>query len=355
MENDKKNNEVFMQRAVGASLRISFIALLFILSYWVLKPFLAPVLWGVIFAVGIYPIHQKLSKWFGNREKLAAIVISLIGVAIIVVPIVMFTNSTVDSVSKTVEGIHSGTFKISPPDESVKDWALIGNKVHELWTEAANNLTLLIKKYETQLRELAPKLTSMIAGMVGSILMFIISIVIAGALLLFAKPGKVLADKIFRTFVGEKGNDFTILSISTIRSVVQGVIGIAAIQTIFLSIGLFLIGMPAAGVFSIIILILAIVQLPPTLVMIPLIIYAFSYAGTTPAIIFAVWSIFWSLADTFLKPLMLGKGVDVPMLVILLGAIGGMILGGPVGLFVGSVVLALSYKILMAMLEDSDA
>ncbi|TRX62382.1 AI-2E family transporter [Carboxylicivirga sp. M1479] len=354
MDNEKKTDETFMQRAVGASLRISFIALLFVMSFWILKPFLAPVLWGIIFAVGIYPLHQKMSKWFGHKEKLAATMITVIGITIIVVPIVLFASSTVESVSYTVESIQDGSLKVSPPQESVKEWPLIGDKVHALWTDAANNLTNLLKKFEPQLRTMIPKLTSAVAGLAGSVLMFIISLVIAGTLLLFAEPGKILANKIFRTLVGENGNNFTELSIATVRSVVQGVIGIAAIQTVFLSIGFFMIDLPAAGVFSIVVLILAIVQLPPTIIVLPLIIYVFSYAGTTPAIVFAVWSIFWSIADTFLKPLMLGKGVDVPMLVILLGAIGGMILGGPVGLFVGSVVLALSYKILMAMLDSSE-
>ena len=355
MKDDNKTDEAYKQRTISAALRFSFIALLFILSYLILKPFIAPVLWGVIVAVGIYPLHLKLTKLLRNKAKLSAIILSLIGVAVIVIPIVIFSNSTVDSVREVVKAVQDGTLKVNPPKDSVKDWLFFGDEVHALWTQAADNLTGLIKKYAPQLRGIAPSLTSMVASLVGSILMFIISIVIAGTLLLFAKPGKVVADKIFRTFVGDKGHDFTLLSMATIRSVVQGVIGIAAIQTVFLSIGLFLIDMPAAGVFSIILLILAIVQMPLLLVTLPLIAYAFSYAGTTPAILFAVWMVFWSAADTFLKPMMLGKGVDVPMLVILLGAIGGMILGGPVGLFVGSVVLALAYKILMAMLDETEA
>ncbi len=169
---------------------------------------------------------------------------------------------------------------------------------------------------------------------------------------MFAESGKIASDKIFKVLVGEKGNNFSDLSVATIRSVVQGVIGIAVIQTVFLSLGMYLVDMPAAGVFSIIVLLVAIMQLPPALIMIPIIIYVFSYADTTPAIIFAIWSIAWSAADSFLKPMFLGKGVDIPMLVVLLGSIGGMMLAGPVGLFVGSVILALAYKIFIAMLED---
>lgn len=349
---ENQTNEAFMERSVGAALRISFIALLFLGSFWILKPFLAPVIWGIIFAVGIYPMHVWLSKVFGNRNKLSAILIGIIGVAIIVIPVVLFASSTVDNVSDTMEAINEGTFKVAPPNPSVADWPLIGEKIFEAWSLAADNMTAAIEKYDEEIRQLAPKVTSAISGLIGSVFLFIIAIIISASLLLVAEPGKKMAIKIFKTLAGEKGNDFTELSILTIRSVVQGVVGIAIIQTTFLSIGMFVMHVPAAGILSIVVLILAIIQLPPSLLMIPVIIYVFSYAGTTPAIIFTVWSIFWSVADSFLKPMLLGKGVDVPMLVILLGAIGGMLLAGPVGLFVGSVVLALGYKIFMALLID---
>jgi predicted PurR-regulated permease PerM len=235
----------------------------------------------------------------------------------------------------------------------VKDWPFIGEKTYEFWSSANKNLTSTLQKYQPQLKELAPKLTKAVASAAGSIFLFIIALIIAGALLLVAEPGEKAANQIFRTFIGERGEDLTGLSIATIRSVVAGVIGIAVIQTLFISIGMFVIHMPAAGIIAIVVLIVTIVQLPPILVMIPVIIYVFSFADPVPAIIFTVWTILWSLADMFLKPMFLGKGVDVPMLVILLGAIGGMMMGGPVGLFVGSVGLALAYKILMAMLKDS--
>jgi len=349
---EKDNNEAAINRAVNTALRISFIALLIILSFWILKPFLAPVAWGIIFAIGIFPLHKKLSKLLGNKDKVSATIIGILGVALVVVPVVLFANSTIDGVHDAYEAVEAGTFKIDPPNESVADWPIIGEKAYEAWSLASENLTALILKYEAQLRGVVPKITSAVGGLVSTVLLFIISIVIASSLLLFAEPGKAAANKVFATLIGEKGKEFTELSMLTIRSVVQGVIGIAVIQTFFLSIGMFFMGIPATGIISIIVLIVAIIQLPPTLVMLPVIIYAFSMGGTTAAIIFTIWSIFWSLADTFLKPMLLGKGVDVPMLVILLGAIGGMLLSGPVGLFVGAVVLALTYKIFDSLVKE---
>ncbi len=352
MEDFKENKEAFMDRAVGASVRIGFVLILFVLSYWILKPFIAPLVWGVVFAVGIYPLHRKLSGLLGGKQKLSATIIVLFGLAIIIVPVVMFATSTVDGISDVVNSAQEGTLEIPPPNESVKDWPVIGNKTHELWSQANSNLNGFILKYNEQFMAVLSKISSAIMGGIGSIFLFILAMIISGVLLLQAESGKKASEKVFNVLVGNRGEELTNLSMLTIRSVVQGVIGIAVIQTLFLSIGMFAIKLPAAGILSIIVLIVAIVQLPPILVMLPIIIYVFSFANTTPAIIFTVWAIFWSAADTFLKPMMLGKGVDVPMLVVLLGAIGGMMLGGPVGLFVGAVVLALTYKIFDAMLNE---
>jgi predicted PurR-regulated permease PerM len=140
-----------------------------------------------------------------------------------------------------------------------------------------------------------------------------------------------------------------------VRSVAQGVVGIAVIQALLAGMGLLAIGMPAAGLWALLVLILAVVQLPPLLVLGPIIVYVFSYADTLPAIIFTVWSLLVSASDGILKPMLLGRGVAVPMLVILIGAIGGMLLSGIIGLFVGAVILALGYKLFIAWLhEDVD-
>jgi len=346
------SDDAYMNRSVGAAMRIGFVALLFILSFVILKPFISPIVWGIIIAVAIFPLHKKFARLLGNRAKLSAWLISLIGISIILVPSIMLTSSAVESVRKTVDAIEDQTLEVPPPDEKVKEWPIIGEKTYAFWSSANKSLTSTLQKYKPQLAVLAPKLTKAITSFAGSILLFIISLIIAGVLLLVAKQGEKTANQIFKTFVGEKSEELTGLSIETIRSVVAGVIGIALIQSFFLSLGMIVIHVPAAGIIAIGVLIVTIIQLPPLLVMLPIIIYVFSFADTVPAVIFTVWTIFWSLADMFLKPMLLGKGVDVPMLVILLGAIGGMVVAGPVGLFVGSVVLALAYKIFLAMLKD---
>jgi predicted PurR-regulated permease PerM len=171
-------------------------------------------------------------------------------------------------------------------------------------------------------------------------------------LLLKSESGEKTTRKIFKYLIGRDGEDFTAIAISTIRSVVQGVLGVAIIQSVAAGIVMLIFDIPAAGLWALLVLFLAIIQLPPLIILLPVGIYGFSFMDTTPAVIFLILSIVISGSDAFLKPLFLGRGVDVPMLTILLGAIGGMMLMGIMGLFVGAVILALAYKIFQALLKD---
>ena len=169
-----------------------------------------------------------------------------------------------------------------------------------------------------------------------------------------AEGGRKAANAVFKTIIGTDGEQFVNLSKGTIKGVVQGVLGTAVIQTIFLGIGMYAVGLPGAGIWTVLILVVCIVQLPPTLIVLPVIIYVFSVESTLVASVFGVWSIIWSASDNVIKPLLMGRGADVPMLVILLGSIGGMIAFGIIGLFIGSVVLAITYKIIVALGNRSE-
>ena len=346
------NTEDYFNRNIYSALRIGFIALLLVWSFQIIKPFIMPVLWGIIIAVAVYPLFIKLSKMLGNRTKFASILITLIALAILIVPSVLFIESTIIGIQNIASKMQDGTLSIHTPDKSVADWPIIGNKIYDIWLLGSQNIESLITKFSPQLQEFAPKLLSMASSFGSTILLFVISIIISGALLTKADSAEKAAKSIFNTLIGSKGKGFVELSVSIIRSVVQGVLGVAVIQSVMAGVGVWAIGIPAPGLWALIILFLAILQLPPLLILGPLAIYVFSFADTTPAVIFLIWSIIVSASDAFLKPILLGRGVDVPMLAILLGAIGGMMMSGIIGLFVGSVVLALSYKVFQALLVD---
>jgi len=347
-----KDNESHYNRSIYTALRLGFIALLMVWSFEIVKPFIMPVLWGIIIAVAIYPLFMKLSSLLGNRKKLSSIIITVITLAILIIPSVLFIDSTIEGAQKISSQMQAGELLIPEPDKAVAEWPLIGNEIYDIWLLGSKSVESLISKFAPQLKEFAPKVLSLATGFSSTIFLFIISIIIAGALLTKADASEKAAKSVFNTLIGQKGEGFVQLSVSIIRSVVQGVLGVAIIQSLLGGIGIWAIGIPAPGLWALIILFLAILQLPPLLILAPFAIYVFSIADTTPAIVFLIWSIIISVSDAFLKPLLLGRGVDVPMLAILLGAIGGMMMSGIIGLFVGAVVLALSYKVFQALLVD---
>ena len=238
------------------------------------------------------------------------------------------------------------------PPENVVTWPVIGEPLDDIWRLTSENIGAAVKLIEPQLKEYGPKILSMVAGLGLALIQFLISLIIAAALLANAESCKRTAHAIFRRLAGEQGEEFANISAATIRSVVQGVLGVAIIQSVLAGIGLIAVDVPGAGIWALFVLFLAVIQLPPLLVLGPIIFYVFSYSETTPAIIFMIWCVLVAVSDSFLKPLFLGRGMDVPMLVILLGAIGGMMLSGLIGLFVGSVVLSLGYKVFQAWFMD---
>ena len=244
---------------------------------------------------------------------------------------------------------------VSPPSEKVAEWPLVGKRVYAVWSDAATNLEDTLKKYPQQIKGFSSWLLKTVAGTTMGILGFVASLIIAGVFMLSAQPAAVAFRSIGHRLGGEKTADFVDLAIATVRSVAKGVLGVAFIQALLAAIGLVVMDVPGAGIWAGIVLLLAIMQLPPILVLGPVAIWVFSTADAVPATLFLVYSIFVSFSDAALKPLLLGRGVDVPMLVILLGAIGGMISSGIIGLFIGSIILSLGYKLFMFWLNPEQA
>jgi predicted PurR-regulated permease PerM len=312
--------------------------------------------WGLIIAVALYPLHLSLSEKLGGRDKWSRIILVLIGLAIIIVPTWLLAESTIDGLRFVTTELEDGSVTIPPPSDNVADWPVIGERVHAVWSDASVNLEETLSHFQPQLQALGQTLVGLAGGAAGGVFQFIFATIIAGVLLGQGVGGYDVTRNIANSLTGsESGEKLTNLSILTIRSVVKGVLGVAVIQTILAAIGLVAIGMPAAGLFAGVVLVLAIVQLPPILILGPIAFWYFSVADGLPATIFLVYAIIVSVSDAFLKPMLLGRGVETPMLVILIGAIGGAITQGIVGLFVGSVVLALGYELFIAwMAPDSE-
>ena len=234
----------------------------------------------------------------------------------------------------------------------IRDWPVIGAPVYKSWAQASSNLQGTLHKFAPQLKTAGMALLSTAGGSIKEIFMFIISLAIAGALLATAEKGTRVMARILTRFAGDKGDEILNLATATIRGVMQGVIGMAVIQAILAVTGMLLVGVPAAGLWAVLVMILAIIQLPPILVLGPIAAWVFTFADTTPAVLFLTWAVLVSGCDSFLKPMLMGRGVDAPMLVILIGALGGMMMSGIIGLFVGAVVVAIMYTLFMGWVDE---
>jgi len=349
---EQKDLEV-TKNIIDVAIRLGVLLMLAVACLNILSPFIVPVIWGVIIAVAIYPLFVKLKSVLGERNKLAAVLYTLMALAILILPSLLVVDSAVDTVGVVKGHYQAGTLKIPPPTDKVKSWPLVGKRLHAEWSRASVNLTDELKKYEPQLIAFGKAIASAAAGAGLGVIQFVFSIIISSVLVAYAAGAQDMTIKIFSRLAGNAfGQHYTDLSKATIRSVAQGVIGVAAIQAVLGGLGMFVMDVPGWGLWTVLILVFAIAQLPPLLVLGFVIVYVFSVADTTPAVIFMIYSLIVSSSDGFLKPLFLGRGMATPMLVILLGAIGGMLAAGIIGLFIGAIILALGYELFMAWLND---
>jgi len=348
MINNNQTTDSAVTQAIEIAIRLGLIFLVVAWCLTLLMPFVSVIVWGAIIAVALYTPFLSLTKKLGGNQKLAATLLSLGGIAIVLIPVIFLSASLVESATMLGTHIVDGTATVPAPSESVRSWPLVGEKVYGLWQQASANLVGFAQKYPEQIQQIGVKLLGLAAGVGSGVLQFIVSVLIAGAFLSSADTLARSLHRFFTRLVGERGEQVVNLSTGTIRSVAVGVLGIAVIQGLFAGIGMMIADVPAAGLIAFVVLVFAIAQLPPILVLAPVIFYVFSVSSTTMAVFFLIWSVVVSVSDMVLKPLLLGRGVDVPMLVILLGAIGGMIASGIVGLFVGAVILTLGYKLFQA-------
>jgi len=349
-------DKTFMASAMASFIQISAVVILAWWCFSIIQPFIGVVLWGVIISVAAFPLHQNLVRRLGGREKLSAVILVLLGLTIIVLPAWMLAGSAMEGYSFLSERLGTGSLKVPPPNESVAGWPLIGDKLYAIWAGAAASLSDTLNHYGPQLRSIGMSAVSFAGGLTLGILQFVLATIVGGALLTSADSGYNMSRKVANRLAGsERGARLADLSIGTIRSVVKGVLGVAVIQALLAAVGLVIIGVPGAGLLAGAVLVLAIVQLPPWLVLLPVAIWYYSVAEAIPATIFLVYAIVVSLSDAVLKPMLLGRGLETPMLVILFGAIGGALTGGIVGLFVGAVVLALGYELFTTWAEPEDA
>jgi predicted PurR-regulated permease PerM len=336
-------------------IRAGLILALALLCYRVFAPFLVLMVWALILAVTLYPLHQAVARRIGERQGLAATLITILGIVLIVAPTALLLISMGDSMQQLIKDVQHDTLQVPPPRPNVAAWPLVGKEVYAVWERAHTDLPGVVQSLQPKIGDLAKAALAMVASIGGAILQFIAALAIAGIIMAFGHAGDRSGRAIFTRLVGsERGADFSHLAVATIRAVAQGVIGVAFIQAIIVGVCLQIAGIPWAGVLAGIVLVLGIAQVPAALVTLPVIAYIWASGdyGNVAAIAYTILLFVAGLADNVLKPLMLGRGVDAPMPVILLGALGGMADSGILGMFVGATLLALGYQIFMGWVAN---
>jgi predicted PurR-regulated permease PerM len=357
MEEQKEpgNSEnVHVRRSLEVTIKVGLALALVAWCFMILKPFLMIVLWSIILAVTLYPLYKWLSEKLGNRKKLASILVSTILLLLILLPILLLGGSLSDAVRTLKDALLSGKSLIPPPAENVRSWPLIGSPLYETWQSASVNLAAFAVQYKAQLLTGLAWFVGALTNAGLGILMFIVSIIISGVLLVYSESGAAASHRIAIRLMGEKGAEAITKAEITVRNVAKGILGVAFIQAFLAGIGFLVAGIPGAGLWALISFVLAIVQIGVGPVVICVLIYAFIKLSTLAAILLLIYCIPLLLIDNVLKPILLGRKAPVPMLVIFLGAIGGFISFGTIGLFVGAVILSLGYDLFLLWLnEDS--
>jgi predicted PurR-regulated permease PerM len=347
---DKNNKPMSAMEFADTMISLGLIAALLVLCFQVFTPFIGIMLWALILAVTLYPAHQALARRMGERQGRSSTVIVVTGLLIIGAPLVILGTSLANHLSDGYHAFQNDTINISQPEPSVADWPVVGERVFKAWSQASTDLPDYIKDNKAGLENLVKRAIAVSASTMSGVFMFLGAIIIAGIMMAYGQSGGAAMERIVSRFSDrEKGPELLKLSTLTVRSVAAGVLGVAFIQALILGVGFIFAGVPAAGLLAVGVLLVGIVQLPALVISIPVVAWLWG-AGDGSSVHNLIWTVYLLVggtADNVLKPLLLGRGVDAPMPVILLGALGGMVSAGIIGLFVGAVLLAVGYQLFM--------
>lgn len=342
----------YLTRAVETTIRVGAVLLLAAACLLLVWPFLTLLAWASIIAIAFCPAYRRLEAAVGNRRWLAATLFTVALLGLLILPIVPLLGTIRGGVEAIAQRILQGKLEVPPPPDGVQAWPLIGEPLHAAWAAASKNLASFLASQQDTLKDLARWLLSSAAGLGIAVAELLASVILAGVLLTRAEGAGRMASAVGARLGGLAGKASVELAVGTVRSVARGILGVAAIQSGLAGLGLFLAGIPGWGLLTVLGLFLSVAQLGVAFVMVPTAIYLFFGPSLGVAIAFAIWTAFVSVIDNVLKPILLGRGLDVPMVVIFVGSVGGLLATGIIGLFTGSVVMAVGYRMFLLWLES---
>jgi predicted PurR-regulated permease PerM len=343
-----------MATFVDVAIRLGALGLFLYWTFLFVSPFITIAIWSVVLTVALYPVFDWTAQRLGGRRRLAAALITICSLLVVIGPATWLVFSLIESLRTIFERLDLSILSLPPPPISVKEWPLIGAQVYQFWDLAATNFSAAMAKIVVDLKPWAGSVLQIAADAGTGILKFFASIVVAGFLFSPAPSLVATLAGFSRRLTSKRGEEFLSLAAATIRTVSRGVVGISALQALLAGIGLMIAGVPGASLITSAVLIFGIIQIGPSIVIIPVVIWAWTAMETTTALLFTAYMVPVSLLDNVLRPIVMGRGLDTPMLVILIGVIGGTLAYGITGLFLGPIVLVVFWELLVAWIKERE-
>jgi predicted PurR-regulated permease PerM len=335
-------------------LSVFFTCLLIASTFWILRPFLVSIVWGTIIVVATWPVLGRLQRRLANKRALAVLVMATALLLMVLVPMTFAILTIARSAENITAQFQSfDPFSLSSPPQWLKRIPFAGKRMADRWTAFAalsseERYAKVTPYVERALRWFVKR-----AGSTGTtILQFLLTMIIA--IILYAK-GEIFREGLLRfarRLAGRQGEEVTVLAAKAVRGVVLGVVVTALTQAAIGGIGLLIAGVPAAALLTAVTFVLCLAQLGPLLVLVPSVVWLYWSGQAVWGTVLLIFSAFAGTIDNFLRPFLIRKGADLPLLLIIAGVIGGLIAFGVLGLFIGPVVLAITYTLVKAWVSD---
>jgi predicted PurR-regulated permease PerM len=323
---------------------------LLLLSLWILSPFFTAMIWALMIVVACWPLMLRLQRILAGRRALAVVAMTVLMLAVFILPMALAAATIVDNADTLWQwGRMATAFEVPPPPEWIASLPVVGARLTELWNSTrAAGLEALVQR-AAPYAVMAAQLFAAQAGSAGLLFVHILlTVVIAAVMFAKGEEGARMALVLARRIGGEQGEEAVRLAASAIRGVALAVVGTALVQTTLAGVGLAIAGVPFAGLLTAAALILCIAQLGPGLILIPAVIWLYWSGHAGWGTFLLVWSLVAITIDNVVRPIFVRFGADLPLLLIIAGVTGGLLSMGLVGLFVGPVVLAVTWRLFQA-------
>jgi predicted PurR-regulated permease PerM len=327
---------------------VLFLLVLVTATFWVLSPFLTSILWATIVVVTIWPILLRLQALVGGSRGLAVTIMTLTILLVVFIPVTIAVSTIVSNAHGVTAGIRSlETTSLPAPPAWIEGVPFVGARIAARWAsfaalDAEQRLAIVTPYVQSALQWFVAK-----AGNLSTMMLqFLLTTIISAILMTNGETVREGILRFARRLAGQRGYNATVLAAQTIRSVVLGVVVTALVQSAIGGGGLWMAGVPAAGLLTAVMFFLCLSQLGPLLVMLPAVAWLYWAGRNGAGTVLLVIALIAGTFDNFVRPILIKRGADLPLVLIFAGVLGGLLAFGIIGLFIGPVVLSVGYTLL---------